>query len=277
MNILVTLNSNYIPPLSVMLRSLRRVAPGLSLDLYVAHSSLSEADFQTIANSCDGTSTRIHPVSIAPDVLADAPILKRLSKETYYRLLAIDFLPKDVDRILYIDPDTVFLRSPEKMYELDFGTDLLAAAGHTSGWIEKLNHLRLHMAKNSRYINAGIILMNIAAMRKEISVHDIFEYIAKNSKKLYLGDQDVFNGMFSGRIRILDEKLYNLDEKTFAHYRDTIDLDWVAKNTVIVHYNGQFKPWKEGYRGVLQHFYFEAADEARLFLPPERMKGEKIA
>ncbi len=260
MNILVTLNSNYIPPLTVMLRSLRRAAPELSLDLYVAHSSLSEADFRAIENSCDLRYTRIHPVSIAPDVLADAPILKRLSKETYYRLLAIEFLPQDVERILYIDPDTVFLRSPESLYELDFGSNLLAAAGHTSGWIERLNHLRLHMAKGSRYINAGVILMNIAALRKEVTVHDIFEYIARNAKKLYLGDQDVFNGMFSGRIRILDETIYNLDEKTFSFHPE-IDLDWVASNTVIVHYNGAYKPWKAGYRGVLQNFYFEAADE----------------
>ena len=257
MNILVTLNSNYVPPLTVLLRSITVNNPSSVIDLYVAHSSLTQEDFRRIENSCDMQRTRIHPVSIAPHILAEAPTLKRLSKETYYRLLAIDFLPPDIDRILYIDPDTVVLRSLDSFYHMDLNGSLMAAAGHTKGWIEALNHRRLKMAKGSRYINAGIILMDIRAMRKEYTVHDIFDYITANAKKLYLGDQDVFNGMFTGKIKIVDECLYNLDEKTFREHSEQIDLDWVRRNTVIVHYNGQYKPWKPDYKGVLQDFYYE--------------------
>ena len=161
MNILVTLNSNYVPPLTVLLHSLTENNPSTVIDLYVAHSSLTQEDFRRIENSCDMRRTRIHSVSIAPDVLAEAPTLKRLSKETYYRLLAIDFLPPEIDRILYIDPDTVVLRSLDSFYNMDLNGSLMAAAGHTKGWIEALNHRRLKMAEGSRYINAGIILMDI--------------------------------------------------------------------------------------------------------------------
>lgn len=257
MNILVTLNSNYVPPLTVLMRSIMRTNPGTVFDLYVAHSSLGEEDFARIRSGCDMTRTRIHPVTVAPELLADAPVLGRLSKETYYRLLAVDFLPRELDRILYIDPDTVVLRSLKAFYTMDMGNDFIAAAGHTKGLVEAINRRRLHMAKGSRYINAGVLLMNLNAMRREVRTDRIFEYIQTHAKTLYLGDQDVFNGMFSDRIRIVDETLYNLDEKTYHLHRRRIDLDWVRQNTVIVHYNGSEKPWKDNYRGELQGFYLE--------------------
>ena len=48
MNILVTLDSNYIPPLTVLLKSLMMTNPDNKFDLYVAHSSLTEEDFLKI-------------------------------------------------------------------------------------------------------------------------------------------------------------------------------------------------------------------------------------
>lgn len=254
MNILVTLNSNYIQPLTVMLKSMTVNNPADNFDLYVAHSSLTSEDFDRINKSVDLTRTKIHSIVIDEKILANAPVLKRLSKETYYRLLALEFMPKNTDRVLYIDPDTVILRSLKKLYNTDMGNNLIAAAGHTKGFIEFLNRKRLHLNKNTRYINAGIILMNIKEMRKEYCVDDIFRYIEKNRKKLYLGDQDVFNGMFTGRIKVIDELLYNLDEKTLASAE--VNLEWVKNNTVIIHYNGQYKPWKEGYKGIMQGFYY---------------------
>ena len=38
---------------------------------------------------------------------------------------------------------------------------------------------------------------------------------------------------------------------------EIIDLDWVRKNAVIIHYYGDNKPWKENYKGILNVFYDE--------------------
>ena len=51
-------------------------------------------------------------------------------------------------------------------------------------------------------------------------------------------------------------------EKTYRHFSSCfagerkIDLDWVEKNTVIIHFNGKKKPWKEQkYTGRLGDFF----------------------
>ncbi|MBB6215868.1 lipopolysaccharide biosynthesis glycosyltransferase [Anaerosolibacter carboniphilus] len=48
MNILVTLNSNYIKPLRVMLNSLLVNNPEESFDIYIMHSSLTDKDLNYI-------------------------------------------------------------------------------------------------------------------------------------------------------------------------------------------------------------------------------------
>ena len=61
----------------------------------------------------------------------------------------------------------------------------------------------------------------------------------------------------------LDAMVYNLSDRTLSLHNadpknEPVDLDWVRKNTVVIHYFGKNKPWKPHYRGVLDVFYREA-------------------
>ena len=51
------------------------------------------------------SNTEIINIKIDKAWFSDTPVLERLPKESFYRLLAFDFLPKDIDRCLYLDPD----------------------------------------------------------------------------------------------------------------------------------------------------------------------------
>lgn len=105
MNILVTLDANYLEPLCHLLRSLQKTHPNRELHVYVAHASLTAEHFQKIQNAV-GAQNKVFNICVSEDMLKDAPVLKRITKSTYYRLFAAAYLPKDVDRVLYIDPDT---------------------------------------------------------------------------------------------------------------------------------------------------------------------------
>lgn len=253
MNILVALNSNYVRQLTVMLHSMMLSNPNEYFDIYVAHSSLTQHDFRKISDATDTTRCRIHPVKIKNETLDNAPVLKRISKETYYRLLAAEYLPEYLDRILYLDPDTVIMNPLDGFYNIDFGDNLIVGATHVALFIKTYNLKRLDMPANGEYINAGVMLMNLDGLRKSYSSKEIFEYIELNKKKLYLADQDVINALYGDRTLVIRSELINLDEKTFK--RSGKSLAWVEENTLIVHYDGKMKPWKPGYKGVLDKYY----------------------
>ena len=260
-DILVTLDRNYLPVLRVMLHSLAQSDPEGEFTVYAVHNSLTEQDLQRLHTLFP----RVHPVSVkVPEgLLAGAPVSDRYPTEMYYRLFAAHYLPQQLDRILYLDPDLVVLNSLRKLYEIDFGDNLFAAASHIeSRAFRDLNRLRLNLPEQTSYINSGVMMMNLKLLRNE-STQEIIDYINEHKNALLLPDQDVLNALYADRTVPLDPLVYNLGEKYLRLKNlhlppaEKLTLDWVRSNTAIVHYYGRNKPWKEHYRGSLGIFYHE--------------------
>ena len=161
-------------------------------------------------------------------------------------------LPRRLGRIT-ISADTNSQLSISDLYNMDLDCFCFAGASHTFGVVEDINHIRLGMPEGSRYINAGILMMNLDELRRSYTSKELFDYIDKNADKLYLGDQDVINALYCTKTRYVSPEIYNLDEKTALHSLKT--HEWIEKNCSIVHYNGKYKPWKEGYIGTLAYLW----------------------
>lgn len=256
MNILVTLNSNYLSILIVMLKSLAINNKYRKFDVYVMNNSLSDEDIYYLKNNTL-KNINIIDLKISNDEFDDAPITKRYPKEMYYRILASYYLPKKVNKILYLDPDIVIINKIDKLYNMDLDNYYFAAASHVWGIVETFNRLRLKMNKDNIYVNSGVMLMNIRLLRKEQNKEDVYDFIRKNSKKLMLPDQDVISGLYANKILPLDPYVYNMTEKLLSqsYFMPHINEEWIKNNSVIIHYCGKNKPWKKKYRGLLNKFY----------------------
>jgi len=68
--------------------------------------------------------------------------------------------------------------------------------------------------------------------------------------------------LYGDRVKIVDTLRYNLSDRTLSFYnadplKENLDLEWVRKNAVVIHYFGKNKPWKPHYKGILDVFYHE--------------------
>ena len=260
-HILVTLDRNYLKVLSVMLYSLSQSDPEGVYTVYVVNNTLTEEDFASLSALLPRT--ELVNVRVPEDLLQNAPVSDRYPTEMYYRLFAARYLPQQLERILYLDPDLVVLHSLRSLYQIDFDSKLFAAASHIeSRTFRELNRRRLHLSEHAKYLNSGVMMMNLALLRKE-SPQTIIDYIQSHKATLLLPDQDVLNALYADRTVPLDPLVYNLGEKYLRlknlHLppQEKLTLDWVRSNTAIVHYYGRNKPWKEHYRGSLGIFYHE--------------------
>ena len=268
MNILVTLNSNYIDQLIVMGYSILKSNKDENIDLYIAHKGLTEEDFHKIETYLDKERCKVISVKVSDEMLENAPITKRYPKEMYYRIFAAQFLPKTLDRILYLDPDLVIINSLQELYNMDFEGNYYIAASHVKKRMRKLNEVRLDMEKDAPYINSGVMLMNLKLLREEQNIKEVFEYIEKNKNVLLLPDQDVLSGLYGGKIKTVDSLIYNLSDRYLKLYNinpknfdKRVNLNWVRENSVIIHYCGRNKPWKDNYIGELGILYKELKKE----------------
>lgn len=238
MNLLMTLDRNYIPQLNVMLFSALHCDSAAHFDVYLLHDEgLSEEDVAG-TRVLLGQRGELHLIRVNEDGLADAPTSDRYPKAIYYRIFAAKYLP-----------DTLAF---------------FAAATHIRGFLHRFNELRLDMDEDSPYINSGVMLMNLQALRAEQDTQAVFDYMDAHKGRLMLPDQDIISALYGQRILPLDPIRYNMTEKLFALHRhngDGMTLKDVQQKSAVIHYCGRNKPWKPGYMGELNVFYNEAVSQ----------------
>jgi lipopolysaccharide biosynthesis glycosyltransferase len=262
--LLVTLDQGYLKQLAVMLRSILNVEPQVRLDVYVLHKHLRPEHFDSVRKAIGGERVRFLPILIDDDTLSGAPTTKRYPLEMYYRLLASRFLPAELDRVLYLDPDLVVIAPIRELYEYPLGEAAFVGCSHVTKTMRNVNALRLHMPKTAPYVNSGILLMNLRVLRRIVDPGKIFSYIRRNKAVLVLPDQDVLSALYGDRSVMIDSRRFNLSDMYMHLYNmrrsprePKIDLAWVRRNGVIVHYCGRNKPWKPDYVGELDVFWKE--------------------
>lgn len=259
MNILVTIDRNYLPHFATMLYSLLASDPGRRFSVYVMNSTLTEDDL-AYARRIIGDRGEINLVRVAEDGLADAPTTDRYPREMYYRIFAAEYLPRELDRVLYLDPDMIINGSLGELYDMPMGTAFFAAASHIGRLLHFFNELRLDMGEESPYINSGVMLMDLHRLREEQDIDNVFDYIDSHRGKLLLPDQDIISGLYGDRIIPLDPYRYNMTERLYMLHRQSaghMDLECVRRTAAVIHYCGRNKPWRQNYIGRLDVFYRE--------------------
>lgn len=242
-----------------MLKSLFLNSPDETFCIYIVHASLKDTELDELSTYIERHGSRLNAVRVDDSYFADAPTLLHYTKEMYFRLLAYQLLPDQMDRILYLDPDILVLNPVRELYETDLDGYFYAAAYHDLIPVKEINKIRLHPYEISAYYNSGVLLMNLELLRKEADESEIFRFVDENRAKLIMPDQDILNALYAKRIKGLDELYYNYDVRYYSYYKlssnGLIDMDHIINHTVFLHFCGKKKPWNKKYTGVFHSLY----------------------
>lgn len=262
--ILTTLNQNYLPRLQVLITSLYINQPGEQLDIWLMHSGIPEEALAPVSRQCQAFGFGFYPVEIDGSAFTDAPVSSQYPREMYYHLLSGQFLPERLHRILYLDPDILVINSLRPLWETDMQGHLFAAAAHT-GKTELANNInQLRLGTDHNYYNSGVLLIDLDRARQEIRAEELFEYVREHAKELLLPDQDILNAVYGSHTLEIDDSIWNYDARNYNNYllrsAGMCDMDWVMQNTAVLHFCGRSKPWQKGYIhrfGLLYKHYEE--------------------
>lgn len=105
--------------------------------------------------------------------------------------LVIPLLLPDEDRALYLDVDTMAVQDAGPLLDLDLHGNLMA------GVLEPLK-----CYGTTRYFNAGVLLMDLEALRESGTVEEMVK--AANYRRWGFPDQDVINHVCSRRMGAVD-------------------------------------------------------------------------
>ena len=260
MNLLLTLDENYLMPCKVMLYSFFASNPEeRGVSVYLLHSAIPDSKLKELEGYCSGFGAVLKPIAVDAALFEKAPTNKRYPKEMYYRLLSPLILPQELERVLYLDPDMLIINSLRPLWELDFDGKVFAAASHT-GLTEMANGInRVRLDTEHEYFNSGVICMDLNAARNLVTAEDVFACVRKHERELILPDQDVFNMLYGKQTLPVDDVIWNYDVRNYSKYlfrsAGKHNLNWVMQNTAVLHFCGKNKPWQEDYRNPFGMLY----------------------
>ncbi|MBQ8591884.1 MAG: glycosyltransferase family 8 protein, partial [Lachnospiraceae bacterium] len=223
--------------------------PDITIHVYAMHMDLSESDRKALASLAQEYNNELHFLTINRADFSDAlPTTESWPLEAYFRLQLTDLLPRHIDRILYLDVDMIILSSLSQLYHEDFEEKLFCVC-KDMGVNGKLNDIRNQLFeplynKGFIYFNSGIMLWNIASLRKQYNFRSYMELAASLNYQILAPDQDLLNYMHWNQVKYVDEYKYNL----FARlaYNHGITQEDILTETHVIHYTG-FKPWSGEY------------------------------
>ena len=145
----------------------------------------------------------------------------------YSRLFVASLLPKDIDKVIYLDCDGLIIDSFKELWMMNI-TDYYCGAVLDIG----LNMKKyLGFKLEDTYINSGFLLINLKKWREDNVEEKFIHFMVKNQNKFYKEDQGILNNVFRNQFLVLNPK-YNL-----ISVFQTLDYGLAKKYTRI---NGEY-------------------------------------
>lgn len=168
----------------------------------------------------------------------------RNSYTTYLKLFAFSELPNDVDRIIFIDTDSVVVGSLEELMTFDMRGNVLAAVKEAIAHDEMIE---LGYPEDDVWFNMGMIVVDVQLWKTNNCYLQVIEQMKKR-QRYFSVDQDILNITQHGRIATLHPK-YNAMPHFIAYkakdymkafpqknYYTEEEIDSCKNNGVILHF-----------------------------------------
>lgn len=141
---------------------------------------------------------RISFWGIAEEQVAGLPEMTEVTRTMWFRIYLPELLP-DVDRVLYLDVDTIALDSIVPLWEVDLADSYVAAVTNVCEPWDPGRPQALGLPDSQPYFNSGVLLMNLEAMRRDACTQAIREYAMTHGHSLVWPDQDTLNVVLGPR------------------------------------------------------------------------------
>lgn len=240
-HVAISFDENYITPFYVLITSIFLNNRENKIIIHSIATGVNDIQKKEIAEYVHQNKGEIFFYYIDPQNLSGLVIPENtwFSVAAYYRLFFPALVPQEVEKLLYIDTDTVVIKDLAELYQLNIGSKPVGAAR------EKIGNIRPEIGNYDRdnYFNSGVMLMNIQEWKKQQVTERALQFLHDFPESIKCVDQDALNA-------ILINNWYRIDRKYNVLYQD-IPMNLAKKDfkpflteKVIIHFSlGEHKPW----------------------------------
>lgn len=261
-----TVDESYVMQMCVSMVSILENNRENELEFYILGDTYSDDVTERLRLVSEKYKCDIHIVDIsskmellAKTVLGREKGIVKSGKISYMfaRLFIGSSIPENIDKVIYLDCDTVYINNIRELINIKIESDNLFAAVRDL-WPVSYNRV-LGFEINDLYFQSGIMLINLKKWRAEKCEKKILEHINMLDKPYFMHDQDILNVCFKGKIQTLPLKFgmvyqtrnYTAGQilegcgKDEQHYYTEAEVNEAKKHIHVIHYTGGYygRPW----------------------------------
>lgn len=178
---------------------------------------------------------------------------------------------KDIDKVIYMDGDTVVLKDLSGLFNIDIENVYAAVAKDGIYYRFPKEMKEIGLDKRGFYFNSGVMLYNLKKQRKDNIVEQLINYVKTHND--FYGDQDVLNVVFGDKLKLMSYKnncistFFETDDLDFLsnYFGEPLPKDtfYIYQGSTIIHYAGD-KPWHDNYAPqYLKELWFRYFNQAK--------------
>lgn len=266
-NIVYASDNNFSSIMGISIVSLfENNKDAVNIRLFILDSNISSKNKKRIGNICKKYNrplpTWITSINIE-DKLNMKVKLDRGSMSQYARLFISSLLPNDIEKVLYLDCDTIVNSSIEELWNIDIKDNIIAALMDA---FSKYYRMNIGLEPNDIMFNSGVMLIDLVKWKKENIEEKLMDFICKHNGDIQQGDQGALNAILSKKTYCFSPKFNSVTIFYDFNYDDMLvyrkppdfyskeDIRKATENPVIIHFTTSFlskRPWVVG----CEHMY----------------------
>ncbi|HDR1434445.1 TPA: glycosyltransferase family 8 protein, partial [Pasteurella multocida] len=222
------------------------------ISFYIFDLGIKDENKRNINDVVSSYGSEVNFIAVNEKEFESFPVqISYISLATYARLKAAEYLPDNLNRIIYLDVDVLVFNSLEMLWNVDVNNFLTAACYDSFIENEKSEHKKsISMSDKEYYFNAGVMLFNLDEWRKMDVFSRALDLLAMYPNQMIYQDQDILNILFRNKVCYLDCRfnfMPNQLERIKQYHKGKLsNLHSLEKTTmpvVISHYCGPEKAW----------------------------------
>ena len=152
--------------------------------MYLLHNGLKDSTVKRLQKIADRYNVGLKFLEIDLGILKDCPVDEKMHYGNimmYARLLLSSMLP-NLDKVIYLDCDLVVCKDLKSLWETDVNDMAVAMAPDL--WYQDKGTLSRLGIDNGKYLNAGVIVMNLDYWRENDIRNKLLSFIAEKGLSL---------------------------------------------------------------------------------------------
>ena len=200
MNLLYTVDNNFVPQLAANICSVVSNHSGIQdITFHVFSNGITEDNQRLLQEMVTEYNQNLvfYDISNFKDALGFDFDTSGWNEIVLARLLMAHFLPNEIERVIYLDGDTIVLGDIALLWNQDLKGCVVGMVPEPTVGPSRLNDLDLN---GCLYHNAGVLLVDLKQWRSTCCEDQLLDYCERRSGRLFANDQDALNAVLKDKI-----------------------------------------------------------------------------